>query len=361
MDYKARQKSLRSSLHKNRIDALLVTHLPNIRYLCGFTGSAGALLVSESKCVFFTDRRYAEQVKEEVEGAKAVVRATGPLTSAGAWLKANWKLRGKRLGIEGESMTVAARQKLAKVLPAGFLLKSSPLLVEQARMIKDEREIGRMREAAQLGAKIFDRAVEMIQPGISEMEVAGEMEFTARRAGADEMSFPTIIASGKRSALPHGRASKAVIPAQGFVVCDFGVILAGYCSDETRTVHLGKPSSEAKAAYAAVLAAQEAAVGMVKAGVTAEEVDAAARKVLKKLGLARYFTHSTGHGVGLEIHESPRIAVGQKEALRSGMVITVEPGVYLPGKWGIRIEDTVVVTNNGCEVITPTSKELLVM
>ncbi len=361
MDYKARQERLQTSLHKNRIDALLVTHLSNIRYLCGFTGSAGALLVSESKCVFFTDRRYAEQVKEEVKGAKTIVSPTGPLSSVGEWLKSNWKSRSQRLGIEAESITVGARQRLAKALPRGFLLKASPPLVERARMVKDKNEIGRMRDAARVGAKIFDRALETLRPGISEMEVAGEMEFAARHAGADEMSFPTIIASGKRSALPHGRASQATIPSRGFVVCDFGVILAGYCSDETRTVHVGKPSREAKAAYEAVLAAQEAATKTVKAGITAEEVDAAARKVLKQAGLAGYFTHSTGHGVGLEIHESPRIAAGQKEVLQPGMAITIEPGVYLPGKWGIRIEDTVVVTNHGCEVITPTSKELLVI
>lgn len=361
MDYKARQERLQSSLHKNCIDALLVTHLPNVRYLCGFTGSAGALLISESKCAFFTDRRYAEQVKEEVKGAKTIIGPTGPLSSAGEWLKSNWKSRSRRLGVEAESITVGARQRLAKALPSGFLLKASPSLVERARMVKDKNEIGRMRDAAQLGAKIFDGALEALRPGISEMEVAGEMEFAARRAGADEMSFPTIIASGKRSALPHGRASQATIPSRGFVVCDFGVILAGYCSDETRTVHVGKPSREAKAAYEAVLAAQEAATETVKAGFTAEEVDAAARKVLKQAGLAGYFTHSTGHGVGLEIHESPRIAAGQKEVLQPGMVITIEPGVYLPGKWGIRIEDTVVVTNHGCEVITPTSKELLVV
>jgi Xaa-Pro aminopeptidase len=361
MNYKGRQELLQRSLHENRLDALLVTHLPNIRYLCGFTGSAGALLVSESKCVFFTDRRYTEQVKEEVKAGRPIVGAKGPLASAGEWLKSKSKTISIRLGVEDESLTVAARQRLASVLPAHVRLKFAHQLVERARMVKDRQEIILMREAAQLGAKLFDRALQVIRPGISEMEIAGEMEFTARRAGADEMSFPTIIASGARSALPHGRASRAALPARGFVVCDFGVILAGYCSDETRTVHIGNPSREAKFAYEAVREAQQAAVQAVKPGATAGEVDGAARRVLRKAGLARYFTHSTGHGVGLEIHESPRIAAGQKEVLRPGMAITIEPGVYLPGKWGIRIEDTVVVTNEGCEVLTPTSKELFVM
>jgi Xaa-Pro aminopeptidase len=173
------------------------------------------------------------------------------------------------------------------------------------------------------------------------------------------MSFPTIVAAGKRSALPHGRASRAAIPARGFVVCDFGVILSGYCSDRTRTVHVGRPTVEARRMYEAVREAQSAAIEMVRAGVSVGEVDHAARKLLKAQGLARHFTHSTGHGVGLEIHEPPRIAAGQTEILRPGMVITIEPGVYIAGKGGVRIEDMVVVTERGCEILIPTSKELI--
>ncbi|HZE13739.1 MAG TPA: M24 family metallopeptidase, partial [Chthoniobacterales bacterium] len=192
-------------------------------------------------------------------------------------------------------------------------------------------------------------------------QLAGELEFAARQAGVEQMAFSTIIASGKRSALPHGRASNAPIEAQGFVVCDFGVILAGYCSDMTRTVHVGRPQNEAKSAYAAVKEAQHAALDVVKPGATAGEVDSAARKLLYNHGLGKFFTHSTGHGLGLEIHEAPKIAAAQKEVLRPGMVITVEPGVYLPGKWGIRIEDTVVVTETGCEILTSCPKDLLTL
>ena len=173
------------------------------------------------------------------------------------------------------------------------------------------------------------------------------------------MSFETIIASGERSALPHGRASRTAIPAQGFVVCDFGVILSGYCSDMTRTVCVGRPSAEVRGVYQAVQQAQQAGVDAVRPGISASEVDQAARKSLQKSRLGKYFTHSTGHGVGLEIHEAPRLAAGQTEILRPGMVITIEPGVYVPGKWGVRIEDMVVVTERGCEVLTPTSKELV--
>jgi len=198
-----------------------------------------------------------------------------------------------------------------------------------------------------------------LRAGVKETEVAGEMEYAARRAGAQEMSFPTIIASGARSALPHGRASDAPIAAGGFVVCDFGVILAGYCSDQTRTVWVGAVPAEARRVYEAVREAQQAAIASVRPGTAVGEVDAEARKVLRKAGLGRYFTHSTGHGVGLEIHEAPRVADGQREILRPGMVITIEPGVYFPGKWGVRIEDMVAVTASGSEVLTPTSKDFL--
>ena len=226
-------------------------------------------------------------------------------------------------------------------------------------MVKDGVELNLIRAAVGLGAKLFDRAVQVLRPGVKEVEVAAEMELVARRAGAEAMSFPTIIASGARSALPHGRASQQPIAVGGFVVCDFGVILSGYCSDQTRTVWVGAVPDDARRAYEAVKEAQQAAIDAVRPGITVGEVDAAARKVLRKAGLGRYFTHSTGHGVGLEIHEIPRVADGQKEILQPGMVITIEPGVYFPGKWGVRIEDMVAVTAGSCEVLTPTSKDFL--
>ncbi len=357
MNFSLRQKNLRQQLSESKIDAILVSHLPNIRYLCGFTGSAGFLLVSEREKVFFTDSRYRRQAQEQVKGAKVIIARNAVLKAIGDWIghhHKRWKL-----GIEAEHLTVAERKRLLDLLPSGLRLLNAPPFVERARMVKDKEELQCIRSAVQLGASLFDRALEVIKPGVKEVEVAAEMEYQARRAGAEGMSFPTIIASGARSALPHGRASEQCIAPGGFVVCDFGVILNGYCSDQTRTVWVGLELDKARSAYYAVKTAQEAAIAAVRSGITVGDVDSAARKVLAKSGFGRYFTHSTGHGVGLEIHEPPRVAAAQTEVLNPGMVITIEPGIYFPGEWGIRIEDMVAVTANGCEILTPTGKDFV--
>ena len=362
MNFLARQQKLREHLATTRFDALLVSHLPNIRYLCGFTGSAGLLLVEEGGSVFFTDVRYDTQAHEEIKEAKVVIARKSLFPALAEFFAQRRKRSGGRerkrvLGVEAEHITVAEKKRLASLLRPGVTLRDAPSLVERLRMVKDDDEIALIRTAVNLGAKLFERALEVLRAGVSEVEVAAEMELMARRAGAEAMSFPTIIASGARSALPHGRASSQTIEPGGFVVCDFGVILDGYCSDQTRTVWVGPASDDARRAYEAVREAQQTSENAVRPGITTGEVDEAARKVLRKAGLGRYFTHSTGHGVGLEIHEAPRVAAGQEEVLKPGMVITIEPGVYFPGQWGIRIEDMVVVTAGGRELLTPTSKD----
>ena len=319
--------------------------------------------MSEKQCAFFTDGRYTAQAREEVSGARLVIGSKAPLTSLlMEWLKSQKAIARnlKRVGFEGEHVSFAGYRSLTKGMPSWIRLSPAPALVERIRIIKDSDELELMRTAAHLGASLFDRALEVIRPGVKEIEVAAEMEHAASKAGAEGMSFSTIIAAGQRSALPHGRASNQAIPPDGFVVCDFGVILAGYCSDRTRTAHVGRPAEEARSAYNAVREAQQAALDAVRPGQKLDEVDKAARKVLQKHKLAKYFTHSTGHGVGLEIHEAPRVAAGQEDELKPGMVITIEPGIYLPGKWGIRIEDMAVVTDTGCEVLAPATKELIV-
>jgi Xaa-Pro aminopeptidase len=369
MDHKARIRRLQVLLSNASLDSLLVTHLPNIRYLTGFTGSSAAVLVDEQRCIIFTDGRYRSQAQEEVKGAKIVIAPKSPLVAAAEWFLKLPRARvsGSRakspllVGIESESMSAAARDRVAVQLKGKARLRPAPQFIELARMVKDAAEIGRIRQAVELGASLFKVATKKIRPRVTEVEIAGTMEYAARRSGADGVAFPTILASGTRSAIIHGRASQARIPARGFVVCDFGVILAGYCSDQTRTFHVGKPTADARHLYASVLEAQQAAIEAVRPGATAADVDAAARNVLKRRKLDRYFTHSTGHGLGLEIHEAPRLALGQAQKLESGMVITIEPGAYVPGKWGVRIEDVVLVTSAGCEVLTPTGKDLIVI
>jgi len=216
-----------------------------------------------------------------------------------------------------------------------------------------------MREAVLLGCRLFEDLLPHIHAGAAETAIAARLEFAARSAGAEAMSFETIVTSGERSALPHGRATAAPVPRNGFVTLDFGVILSGYCSDMTRTVHVGRASARERQAYDSVLEAQQAAVAAVRPGVTCSDVDEAARSVLRNAGLAKYFTHSTGHGVGIEIHEAPRIAAGEKATLRPGMVITIEPGIYIAGEFGVRIEDMVLVTEGGGEVLTPATKALI--
>ncbi|MBS1850265.1 MAG: aminopeptidase P family protein [Acidobacteria bacterium] len=362
MNYPFRQSTLRSALPCHGLDALLVIHLPNIRYLTGFTGSAAALLVLEKQSVFFSDGRYKTQAAKEVAGARVIIAQKSPLLAAAEWLNAHRPPRGAfHLGVEADHLTVTGRSRLISLLGPRTKLKAAPPLVERARMVKEPEEVRRIEKAAKLGAELFRYALDVLRPGVKESKVAAEMEYRARTRGAAGMSFPTIIAGGARSALPHGQASEARLPRRGFVVCDFGVILADYCSDQTRTVSLGRPSRELQDGYKAVLEAQQAAVQAVKPGLGVGEIDEVARNLLRKNKLDKFFTHSTGHGVGLEIHEPPRIASGEGEVLQPGMVITIEPGVYIPGKWGVRIEDLVVVTRQGCKVLTPTTRELIVI
>ncbi len=355
MDHGARQKRFAATFKALEVDAMLVTHLPNVRYLTGFTGSAG-VYVGSTRPVFTTDGRYREQASQQVERARVVVGNGSALASAIQQIR---KARIRRLSIEAEHMTVATRRLLARELGRGVKLIDTTNTVENLRLVKDRDEIRLIRKAVDLGSKLLPIVCEALTPGAREISAAARLEFAAREQGAEAMSFETIVASGARSALPHGVASAARLPRKGFVVLDYGVILEGYCSDMTRTVCMGRATSEQRRVYNAVLEAQLAAIAAVAPGRTAGEVDEAARSVLKRAGLGQYFIHSTGHGVGLEIHESPRVAARQTDLLQPGMVITIEPGVYIGGKFGVRIEDMVLVTERGSEVLTRAPKVLL--
>lgn len=361
MDHSRRFGQLRRRLNTAGVSALVVTHLPDVRYLTGFTGSSAALAITRRAARLFTDGRYRTQASEEVKAAKVDIVSGAPALAAVQWLSAQPGV--ENAGFDPARTTVAelARWKagLASKLRRKFLVALSDPLVEALRLVKDEDELAIMREAALLGCRLFDHILGYLRPGLREVDVAAELEHEARVLSAEGMSFETIVASGPRSALPHGRATTARLPRRGFLTLDFGVILNGYCSDMTRTIHFGAPKPKERSAYESVLEAQQAAVAAVTAGVSCGDVDEAARSVLRKAGLAEAFSHSTGHGVGLEIHEPPRVGTGQTTTLRPGMVVTVEPGVYLEGEFGIRIEDMVAVTRTGADVLTPSPKALI--
>ncbi len=361
MDHFRRIGLLRRRLTKAGLHGLLVTHLPDLRYLSGFTGSSAALAVTRRSAHLFTDGRYKTQAAAEVSVAQVEIVASSPAVAAVQWLAAQSGV--EFAGFDPTQTTVANLARYRAALPArlrrSFLSALAAPLIVPLRQIKDEDELVLMIEAALIGCKLFEHILGFIRPGLAEVEVAAEIEHQARLLGAEAMSFETIVASGVRSAMPHGRATAAKLPRRGFVTLDFGVILNGYCSDMTRTVYLGKPKASERVAYEAVLVAQEAAVAAVASGVSCAEVDEAARGVLRKAGLAEVFSHSTGHGLGLEIHEPPRIGAEETARLLPGMVITIEPGIYLTNRFGIRIEDMVAVTRNGGQALTPAPKALI--
>lgn len=361
VDHLRRIGQLRRRITRAGLHGLLVTHLPDLRYLSGFTGSSAALAVTRRTARLFTDGRYTAQAAEEVQSAKVQIVANSPATNAVQWLATQPGV--DFVGFDPAWTSVAELGRLRAALPSRlrrtFLSPLAAPLVEPLRLVKDEDELAIMVEAALTGCRLFEHILDVLHPGFAEYEVAAELEYQARTLGAEGMSFDTIVASGKRSALPHGKASEAALPRRGFLTLDFGIIHKGYCSDMTRTVHFGKPTAKERDTYSAVLEAQENAVAKVSAGATCAEVDEAARSVLRKAGLAEAFSHSTGHGVGLEIHEAPRIGAGQAARLEAGMVVTIEPGVYLPGQFGIRIEDMVAVTRTGGQILTPAPKALI--
>ena len=348
---------LRLSFSHLHADALLVTHLPNIQYLCGFTGSAALLLVEPSRSTLYTDSRYTFQAHQEVVGARVSIAKHGLIRALGSDLRSR---RGrKRVGYSPAQATVA--QKVALEAAAGTRIRwvRADNIIERLRAVKDPAELATMREAAVLISQVVSGVIPTVKPGMTELDLAAEIEHVIKRKGGRGPSFETIVASGERSAWAHARPTSKPLRKNELVVLDQGAILRSYCSDLTRTVFLGKANAKVRRMYCAVLEAQEAARSAIRPGVTAGAVDKAARRLLQGYGLAKYFTHSTGHGLGLEIHEMPRLGKGEKTLLEAGMVITVEPGVYVEGLGGIRIEDDVVITPTGAESLTNAPREFL--
>ncbi len=337
-------------------EAFLTTALPNVRYLTGFTGSNGALLITPLRAILFTDPRYKAQSAQQADCDIRIAR--GPLAKQIA-LKVT-RLRLKTVAIELNRLSFEDHQQLAELLP-GVPLKPVGGLVETLRMRKSVEEIATIRASVLLNSAALEQALRHFMPNMSEIDLAAEIDYRMRLLGADGNAFDTIVASGQRSALPHAHPTAHPVNRNELLLVDMGSTVAGYASDMTRTYVVGKAGTKIRRMYKAVLDSQLTALALLKPGMTCGKVDKAVRDVLRGYGLDKLFMHSTGHGLGLEIHERPRI--GRKEAvkLEAGMTITIEPGVYDESTGGIRIEDTVLVTERGCEVLTPTKKDLVVL
>jgi Xaa-Pro aminopeptidase len=348
---------LRELLSQTEGKALLVTNSINRRYLSGFTGSSGVVLISADHATLITDFRYKEQAPQQAQGFQIVEHGTDINDTVAELLK-QWNVNV--LLIEERDVSFAAYTILDKALDTVKLLPSEGI-VEKLRMVKEEGELAIMQAAADLADKAFEHILGFIKPGVTEASIALELEVFMRSKGATSSSFNTIVASGERSALPHGVASSRIIGRDEFVKLDFGAYYQGYCSDITRTVVVGKPSDKHLEIYEIVREAQQYALDHLVPGMTGKEGDALTRDIITRYGYGEYFGHGTGHGLGMEIHEAPRLALTGDIVMTPGMTVTVEPGIYIPGFGGVRIEDDIVFTHSGIQVLTHSPKQLIVL
>ena len=344
-------------MEKHALAALLVMSQPNLYYLTGFSGSSGALLVGVrgGRSVLLTDGRYRTQARDEVHGADVRMHRAGLLEAVGN-LVLDHPGRGRRAGLESTHVSLDTRRRLGRMAP-GVSWKPVAGLVEALRAVKDEKEIRAMTVAARLGSQVYADVLPSVKPGVSELDIAAEIEYRMKKRGASGPAFETIVASGPRSAMPHARPTARKLRKNEFVVLDLGAILRHYCCDLTRTVYLGRAPRKIRNWYGAVREAQAAALAAIRPGVPCEAPDLAARSVLRRFGLERGFTHSLGHGLGLEVHEDPRLARGQRRILEAGNVVTVEPGVYVQGVGGVRIEDDALVAERGAKLLTTAPRD----
>jgi Xaa-Pro aminopeptidase len=366
-----RQARVRATVETLSLDALIVTSPVNIRYLTNHVGSAGILVLTRDIAHLLIDFRYSEAVRALQDSPAACPHLrTWPVPASydEALVDCLQEIAVTAVGFEAGHLTVSRHDWLLRTIAArqiGVALRSTERVVEEARIVKDADEIAVMREAAARIAPVAQAAFAAVRAGVSERAVAAALEASMRQQGYERPAFDTIVASGPHAALPHYRAGARLLAPGDLVVLDFGGVLDGYCCDLTRTVGVGVVSADARRVYEAVLAAQQAAIAAVKPGTIASDIDAAARTVLDSCGLGQAFGHGTGHGLGLDIHEEPRIGRPRADApampVEPGMVFTIEPGAYLPGGGGVRIEDDVLVTEDGCEVLTSVTRELLAL
>ena len=361
VDVTARESRLRAGFAEAGIDALLVTRLPNIRYLTGFTGSAALVLVTPDDLLFVTDGRYGQQAAEQLSEAGVTARIEVGLTQQDqrAQLGATVAAGCDRLGLEAHGVTWAQQRTFGDEWFASTELVPTDGLVEGLRRVKEPGEVARIGAACAIADAALAEVAPTLVEGPTERDVALALEVTMRQGGASGVSFDAIVASGPHAAMPHARPSDRRIERGELVIIDFGCVVDGYCSDMTRTLSVGEPGAEATRLYELVLTAQQAGRDAVRAGAECATVDAACRDLIAGAGHGDAFSHGTGHGVGLEIHEAPRVAASARDTLEPGHVVTVEPGVYLPGVGGVRIEDTVVVTDDGADLLTASPKDLV--
>ena len=354
--HSTRTRELHKLILQEALDALVITSAADWFYLTGFTGEAGALIADRRGLTLVTDGRFIVQAGQELRGVAVVEQKDGLFRTCGDLLRT---AHPKRVGFDANQLTVQQSQLLKKAAGGETRFVAVTGLVQSLRARKDAGELAQMRKAAALASAVIESAIRLLKPGVREFEIAAEIEYRMRKGGASGAAFESIVAFGARAALPHARPTAKRLRKNELVVMDLGAILGKYCSDITRTVYVGKAPARVRLWYQAVKEAQTAAIESVEPGRSCSEVDAAARGILASYKLDRYFIHSTGHGLGLEVHEEPRLARGQKTQLASGNVITVEPGVYFAGVGGIRIEDDVVVHEGRSEVLTRASRDFI--
>ena len=345
---------LRTLLEEKILDAVLVTKEENVRYFSGFSGDSAVLLVTREYLMLVTDSRYTEQAAAEAPLYEIVAQKDGLYAKT---VELTAQMGVVALGFEGGALVYDQHQKLCTLL--GEISFDTSLSLDALRQIKDANEIALIRRACAIADEAFARVIGDIRPGMTEMEIAAALEWYMRRAGSERPAFQTIVASGVRGSLPHGVASGKQVAHGELVTMDFGAVCGGYHSDITRTICIGRADARQRSVYDAVLTAQQRALSAIRPGVTGAAVDDAARAVLDAQDLNQYFGHGLGHSLGLEIHEEPRLSQAGKELLQPGMLITDEPGVYIPGWGGVRIEDTVLVTSEGSEALTHAPKEFI--
>ena len=350
----SRLERMRQRMQEEKIDAYVVVRPENGRYLSGFSGGEATLFITAEKAVLLTDFRYIEQATGQAPEFEIIKAGQSHFESL-----AEIGQQAMRVGFEGDFVTYESFGKLKNALPQAELL-SLPNLVSYLRSVKDQAEIETLRQAVKIADDAFANVLKSIEIGQTEEKIGLDLEYSMRLAGASGGSFEFIVASGARSALPHGTASSKKVESGEFLTMDFGAVYQGYCSDITRTVFLGEPEDKHREVYEVVLAAQRAGIAAVTPGRTGKEVDAVARKVIVDAGYGEYFGHGLGHSVGLVIHEGPNLNMREERVLEAGMVITVEPGIYIPNWGGVRIEDIVLVTEKGCEVLTQAPKEFII-